>query len=49
MPERPDYAALTRGQLAALDRINAGATGDNIYTSQYLPPRTFGGNFRLKF
>lgn len=27
MPERPDYAALTRGQLAALDRINAGETG----------------------
>ena len=30
-------------------RTNAGATGDNIYTSQYLPPRTFGGNFRLDF
>ncbi|GIE96525.1 sensor histidine kinase [Paractinoplanes rishiriensis] len=27
MPERPDYAALTRGQIAVLDRINAGETG----------------------
>jgi signal transduction histidine kinase len=27
MPEQPDYAALTRGQLAALMRINAGETG----------------------
>ncbi|BFU47934.1 sensor histidine kinase [Krasilnikovia sp. MM14-A1004] len=27
MPQRPDYAALTRGQLAVLDRINAGAAG----------------------
>ncbi|WP_030440791.1 sensor histidine kinase [Actinoplanes subtropicus] len=27
MPERPDYAALTRGQLAVLDRLNAGETG----------------------
>ena len=27
MPERPDYAALTRGQIAILDRINAGVTG----------------------
>ncbi len=30
-------------------RTNAGVTSDNIYTSQYLPPRTFGGNFRLDF
>jgi signal transduction histidine kinase len=27
MPERPDYAALTLGQIAVLDRINAGETG----------------------
>ncbi|GAB2580807.1 hypothetical protein Aab01nite_57570 [Paractinoplanes abujensis] len=27
MPERPDYLALTRGQIAVLDRINAGETG----------------------
>jgi signal transduction histidine kinase len=27
MPERPDYAALTRGQIAVLDRINAGDVG----------------------
>ena len=27
MPDRPDYAALTRGQTAILDRINAGETG----------------------
>jgi signal transduction histidine kinase len=27
MPDRPDYAALTRGQLAILDRINAGEAG----------------------
>ncbi|GAA2636163.1 sensor histidine kinase [Paractinoplanes durhamensis] len=27
MPERPDYAALTQGQLAVLDRLNAGETG----------------------
>ena len=27
MPERPDYAALTLGQLAVLDRLNAGETG----------------------
>jgi signal transduction histidine kinase len=27
MPDRPDYAALTRGQIAILDRINAGETG----------------------
>ncbi|MDT5032521.1 MAG: two-component system, OmpR family, phosphate regulon sensor histidine kinase PhoR [Actinoplanes sp.] len=27
MPERPDYTALTRGQIAVLDRINAGETG----------------------
>jgi signal transduction histidine kinase len=27
MPERPDYAALTRGQIAVLDRINAGEVG----------------------
>ena len=27
MPERPDYAALTRGQIAVLDRLNAGETG----------------------
>ena len=30
-------------------RTNAGVTSDNIYTSQYLPPRTLGGNFRLDF
>jgi signal transduction histidine kinase len=27
MPERPDYAVLTRGQIAVLDRINAGEAG----------------------
>ena len=27
MPDRPDYAALTRGQIAVLDRINAGEAG----------------------
>jgi signal transduction histidine kinase len=27
MPERPDYAALTRGQIAVLDRINTGEAG----------------------
>ncbi|MDY7084049.1 MAG: HAMP domain-containing sensor histidine kinase [Actinomycetota bacterium] len=27
MPERPDYTALTRGQIAVLDRINAGEAG----------------------
>jgi signal transduction histidine kinase len=27
MPERPDYAALTRGQIAVLDRLNAGESG----------------------
>ena len=27
MPERPDYAALTRGQIAVLDRINGGEPG----------------------
>jgi signal transduction histidine kinase len=27
MPERPDYATLTQGQIAVLDRINAGEAG----------------------
>ncbi|MET0414947.1 MAG: HAMP domain-containing sensor histidine kinase [Actinoplanes sp.] len=27
MPDRPDYAALTRGQIALLDRINSGEAG----------------------
>src|SRR4051812_19229391 len=27
MPPRPDYAALTRGQIAVFDRLNAGETG----------------------
>ena len=27
MPDRPDYAALTRGQIAILDRINSGDAG----------------------
>lgn len=27
MPQRPDYVALTRGQLAVLDRLNAGESG----------------------
>ncbi|GLW29972.1 sensor histidine kinase [Actinoplanes regularis] len=27
MPDRPDYPALTRGQLAVLDRVNAGESG----------------------
>ncbi|MGK5679832.1 sensor histidine kinase [Actinoplanes sp. URMC 104] len=27
MPDRPDYGALTRGQIAILDRINAGEAG----------------------
>jgi len=27
MPDRPDYAALTRGQIALLDRINTGEAG----------------------
>lgn len=30
-------------------RTSAGVTGDNIYTSQYLPPRTFGANLRVDF
>ena len=30
-------------------RTNAGATGDNIYTSQYMPPRTFGANVKIDF
>ncbi len=30
-------------------RTNAGATSDNIYTSQYQPPRTFGMDFRVDF
>ncbi|GAA4594960.1 signal transduction histidine kinase [Actinoplanes octamycinicus] len=27
MPDRPDYPALTRGQIAVLDRVNAGESG----------------------
>src|SRR3954453_15130590 len=27
MPERPDFATLTRGQIAVLDRLNSGETG----------------------
>src|SRR5690349_10915425 len=30
MPERPDYPALTRGQIAVLDRVNAGETGLHV-------------------
>jgi iron complex outermembrane receptor protein len=30
-------------------RTNAMATSDNIYLSQYLPPRTFGFNFKYDF
>ena len=30
-------------------RTNAYVTSDNIYTSQYLPPRTFGVNLSVKF
>jgi two-component system, OmpR family, phosphate regulon sensor histidine kinase PhoR len=30
MPDRPDYAALTRGQIALLDRINAGEAGLDV-------------------
>jgi signal transduction histidine kinase len=30
MPERPDYATLTRGQIAVLDRINAGEAGLSV-------------------
>jgi iron complex outermembrane receptor protein len=30
-------------------RTNAGATGDNIYTSQYQPPRTFGVDLKVDF
>ena len=30
-------------------RTNALATSDNIYTSQFLPPRTFGFNARYDF
>lgn len=30
-------------------RTNAGATATNIYTSQYMAPRTYGVNFRYKF
>jgi iron complex outermembrane receptor protein len=30
-------------------RTSTGVTGDNIYTSQYLPPRTFGVNIGYKF
>jgi signal transduction histidine kinase len=32
MPDRPDYAALTRGQIAVLDRINAGEAGLSVLT-----------------
>ncbi len=32
MPERPDFAALTRGQLAVLDRLNAGEVGLPVLT-----------------
>lgn len=32
MPERPDYAALTRGQIAVLDRMNAGESGLALLT-----------------
>lgn len=30
-------------------KTNAGVTGDNIFTSQYLPPRTVGANLRVDF
>ncbi|MEU4419163.1 HAMP domain-containing sensor histidine kinase [Actinoplanes sp. NPDC024001] len=30
MPARPDYAALTRGQIAVLDRVNSGDTGLSV-------------------
>ena len=30
-------------------RTNAGVTSDNIYTSQYLPPRTWGMNLKVDF
>jgi signal transduction histidine kinase len=30
MPERPDYAALTQGQIAVLDRIDAGEAGLSV-------------------
>ena len=30
MPDRPDYAALTRGQIAVLDRVNAGDAGLSV-------------------
>nr|BFE67042.1 hypothetical protein GCM10020092_003430 [Actinoplanes digitatis] len=32
MPDRPDYAALTRGQIALLDRINSGEAGLAVLT-----------------
>src|ERR1700753_755560 len=32
MPQSPDYAALPRGQIAALDRINAGEAGLPVLT-----------------
>ncbi|SDT73963.1 sensor histidine kinase [Actinoplanes derwentensis] len=30
MPDRPDYAALTRGQIAVLDRVNSGDAGLDV-------------------
>jgi signal transduction histidine kinase len=30
MPDRPDYAALTRGQVAVLDRVNSGDAGLSV-------------------
>ena len=30
-------------------RTNAGVTSDNIYTSQYLPPRTYGATLNVDF
>ncbi|BBH65364.1 hypothetical protein ACTI_20490 [Actinoplanes sp. OR16] len=30
MPDRPDYVTLTRGQIAALDRVNAGEPGLSV-------------------
>ncbi|MDR3506936.1 MAG: TonB-dependent receptor [Caulobacteraceae bacterium] len=55
------YAAETDGHAWSLDfyvqnvedgRIRTsvgGVTSDNIYISQYLPPRTFGANLKVKF
>lgn len=44
MPDRPDYAALTRGQIAILDRINSGEAGLGVLQQVVrLAQETLGG------